>query len=471
MNEEHSGAKKPFYADIVAKQKRHTHHAEKHSRNSDPHKSRTWSENPSKIREQRPEPVHTYVPRKPFSPPKEGAPVFSALSKDSRVLLDSFPEVVNSVFPLDSKKKQLLSGQIRDLSHELTDERSSRRMGYMNDPAVLSAYIHYYMWWNLVRLTKIFASLPLQLEDDETAVDLGSGPLTVPIALWIARPDLRGKKIIWYCVDISQNALSAGEELFLSFAARTGNVPWQIIRIKGECGVALRRRVSFVASANMFNELFQDTAQPIEAQAKHHAETLISYAGQNSSVLVVEPGIPRCGRFISLLRDSLARSGFSPVAPCPHDGECPFPGLRQGKWCHFAFDTTSAPSGLLRLSEDAGLSKGRAVLSFIYSRRMADIVDSSAEEKTETPLEMVSRMANLFPSLQVRITSDIIKLPDHYTGRYGCSELGIVLVSGNWQAGDYLKNCVSGSLIMLPRPDRKNPERDPKTNALVIRLG
>jgi len=375
---------------------------------------------------------------------------------------------------MDSRKIQALPNDIRELSHELTDERSERRVGYMNEPPVLGAYIRYYQWWNLVRLTRIFASLPLELADGDAAVDLGSGPLTLPIALWMARPDLRQKKILWYCVDISQGALAAGEELFLSLAAKTGNEPWEIVRIKGECGVSLRRKVSLVASANMFNELFWDNPLPIEAQAKHHAETLASYADRNASVLVIEPGIPRAGRFVSLLRDSLMRTGFEAVAPCPHQTTCPFPGLRYGKWCHFVFDTEDAPAKLHKLSEEAGLSKDRAALSFVFSKRTesapleadaaigdADSADSSA---------VVSRLSGLFPDLAVRITSDPIKLPDFYTGRYGCSELGMVLLTGTYAAADYLKGLGSGSLVTVPRPAHKKAETDQKTGALLIRL-
>jgi hypothetical protein len=460
--------------------------------------------------------------RRPFAAPKERDPVFKKILPDTRALLEAFPEIVQSVMPLDSKRLQELPSEIRELSHGLTDERGDRRVGYMNDPAVISAYVRYYMWWNLVRLTRVFSGLPLTLHDGDAAVDLGSGPLTLPIALWMARPDLRAVKLTWYCVDLSQNALSAGEELFLSLAARTGCEPWQIVRIKGECGVPLRRRVAFVASANMFNELFWDNPAPIEQQAKHHAQDLASYADRASSIFLVEPGIPRAGRFISLMRDAFIRAGFSIQSPCPHEGVCPFPGLRNGKWCHFVFDTSDAPAKLHKLSDDAGLAKDRAALSFVFASRTEEmkadagnaqdaatglsvgdtqlaanepdagnnlsVADASIagengsaeqaapvapaipEAPAEAPLSMLSRMSSLFPDLSVRITSDPIRLPEYHTGRYGCSELGMVLLMGTYQAADYLMGCHSGSLVEVPMPDRKRPERDGKTGAIIIRL-
>jgi hypothetical protein len=424
-------------------------------------------------------------PRKPFDGPVMSTPVFGKLTAETRALLDAFPEIVQTAVPLDSKMLQSLPSDIRELSHELTDERSDRRVGYLNDPAALSAYIRYYMWWNLVRHTRLFSALPITLEDGDAAADLGSGPLTLPIALWMARPDLRDKKITWYCVDISQGALAAGEEIFLSLAAKTGNEPWTIVRVKGEFGVSLRKRVKLAASANMFNELFQDNPLPLEAQAKHHAQELASYAADDAAILLIEPGVPRAGRFVSLMRDALMRLGFDPEAPCPHMGPCPFPGLRYGKWCHFVFETEDAPTKLHKLSEDAGLSKDRAALSFVYSRRTRTVAEASGDTGTsetvsensastesagEASLSTITRLSSLFPNLKVRITSDPIRLPDFYTGRYGCSELGMVMITGTYAAADWLKECHSGSLIEVPMPDKKRPERDQKTGAILIRL-
>ena len=265
--------------------------------------------------------------------------------------------------------------------------------------------------------------------------------------------------------------------------------------MKGESGVSLKRKVSLVASANMFNELFWDNPQPIEEQAKHHASGLASYADKSASILVIEPGVPRAGRFVSLLRDSLIRLGFSVVAPCPHEFACPFPGLRYGKWCHFVFETSDAPAKLHKLSEDAGLTKDRAALSFVFVKRSAPVASEisdavsaetaagsaegtslqavgapDAAAKVSNAAETVKRLSGMFHGIRVRITSDPIRLPDYNTGRYGCSEVGMVMVCGTYQAADWLKTCESGSLIEVPRPDKKNAEYDQKTGALIIRL-
>ena len=46
----------------------------------------------------------------------------------------------------------------------------------------------------------------------------------------------------------------------------------------------------------------------------------------------------------------------------------------------------------------------------------------------------------------------------------------MVLLTGTYEAADYLKGCHSGSLVEVPMPDRKRGERDGKTGAIIIRL-
>ena len=88
-------------------------------------------------------------------------PMFSSvnLPEDSLQILNSFDQIVAQTRNMSGKQQTLLPGQIKKLSHQLTDDRSSRRVGYMNDASLISAYISYFMWWNLVRLTKLFSNL------------------------------------------------------------------------------------------------------------------------------------------------------------------------------------------------------------------------------------------------------------------------------------------------------------------------
>lgn len=373
------------------------------------------------------------------------------LPADAQKILQDFDQIAQSAMPANSKQLVIIPKIIRELSHQMTDDRGSRRLGYMNEKTFLSAYVRYFMWWNLVRLARLFANLDFDfLSDGDVCLDIGSGPLTLPCALWLARPALRQKKLVWYVMDISQGALSVGEEIFLALAAKTGGEHWKIVRVKGELGTAVKEKARFVTCANMFNELLQSRGgEPPDYLAKKYSQALFKYLdfenggaanegragnargavneGRAKSVrggpalLLVEPGVPKSARFVSLMRDAFIRRGLVALAPCPHQQSCPMDGRRagqggaNGKWCNFAFETDDAPKKLLALSASAGIPKERAVLSFVLA--------GAARESFASP-----KSGGL-----LRVASDIIRLPPEREGQkprvghYACSEQGLVL--------------------------------------------
>ena len=424
----------------------------------------------------------------------------SAIPEESREIIEKFDEIVASVRNLSGKQKVALYGHVKNLSHQLTDERSSRRLGYMNEAASISAYISYFMWWNLVRMTRLFANLPktafesLVKSEKPVALDVGSGTLTVVIALWLARPELRSKKISWYCLDLSQTALAAGEDLYYAIAAKTikdtegeslplapnakaffatpspGATPqapldpWNIIRVKGALGTSIKEKADFISCANVFNEIIQHNEQPTDFLAKKYTGELLSYLKDGeSSVLLVEPGDPHSARFLSLMRDSLIRKDFTPIAPCPHAENCPMAGRTNGrttnaqgknaKWCNFAFETESAPSRLLKFSEKAGLAKERASLSFIISKKSA--LARKSELDSDSPAQKTF----------IRIASDFIRLPDlHKSGYYACSEYGLLLAID--ESHIQPKN---GELLQIKSPGNLD-EIDKKSGAIIVKI-
>ncbi|QTQ15059.1 hypothetical protein HRQ91_11640 [Treponema parvum] len=380
------------------------------------------------------------------------------IPEDAKKILTEFLSVIQNIRPLNSRQLAKIPMQIRELSHELTDERPDRRKSYMNETVKLSSYVRYFMWWNLIRLTKLFSGFSPEnfcLEDGDVCLDAGSGPLTVVIALWLSKPELRKKKLTWYCLDISQAALTLGEEIFLSIAAKTlpetDSFPWKIIRLKGEMGLPVKQRVSFITCANMLNELLQYTALSARSKfdffAKKFCEDLLSYADEKASILLIEPGVPQSARLISSMRKNFIDKGYEPVLPCPHTGECPMTGKGGQKWCNFAFTTEDSPLPLLKLSADAGLPKDRAVLSFVLvSNRL------KKQEGSETDI--------------LRIVSDPIRLPSAKKGYYACSERGMLLA-----INEEGRDINSGDKISVEKlPQNGVYSRDKKTGAAEIFL-
>ena len=370
-----------------------------------------------------------------------------SIPSDAKALLAEFDKVIASTHPLNSKQRAQLPQVIRELSHSLTDERDKRHLGYMNRTETLSAYTHYFMWWNLVRLTKLFVNMSdrfFSLNDGDICLDIGSGPLTLVTALFMARKELRQKKLTWYCMDISQQALTVGENIFYTVASRLGFQPWNIIRVKGELGCTIKQKAHLVTSANVFNEVLQKQTMPPDYLAKKQCQNLISYAQKTDArILVIEPGVPSCARFISLIRDAFLRKDFIPVSPCTHCEACPMDGKRGGKWCNYVSSTTDAPKALKHLSDSAHLQKERAVLSFIA------VQNKVTEEKTE--------------DITFRIASDSIRLPGNRQGYYACSPLGLLLVVTQTQLA-------SGESYRLTLNTNKPLRTDAKSGAYILNL-
>ena len=477
---------KPFYEKFVKKNSSHQaldktnqFQTEEKSRNqqSKEHYQKTSGRSSDRRNEQ-------HRKKRNSTPYTFGTPVFSELTSEAKNILEHFPALLDQVLPLDAKKKQLLPQHIHTLFHELTDERSSRKTHYLNDPVKLSAYTHYYVWWNLVRLTKLLQNLDIRLDSGDYAADFGSGPLTFVCALWIAKPELRKKRLTWYCVDISNKALGFGEELFLALCAYTGKkndageLPWTVKKVCGAFGTALSEKVSLVTEANMFNEIFWNSPLSLDDQAEKAHRTIMHYLKPAGSVLFIEPGIPLAGEFLTLMRSLLLNDGFIIQAPCPHNGVCCLPNRRHhdtsahipvayNKWCHFTFETHNSPKKLLQLSEDSKLGKERASLSFLYGTRNA--TRHSDSKSTDTTTKNTADTAHT-TSIPVRICSDIIKLDSKTIGRYACSEKGFMFITGHAYKESVLNTAVSGTLLILPEASVKLNQRDKKTHALLVEV-
>ena len=381
--------------------------------------------------------------------------LFEPLPPEIRRLLDGIPALIDKVFPLPGRFRSVLPANVAELSRLLTSGRGERNLAYMGRPPLLSAYLRYFVPWNLYRLCRLLPGLDLHFAAHDRITDLGCGPLTLACALWICRPDLRSLSFEFQCIDRSGPALDAGRKLFAALAGE--KCPWKIHTVKGDINAVKRhpdterQHTALVCAVNVFNEMYGDISRGgtdnVRRSAEKAARLMGSLASDSSAILVVEPGFPRCGEFISLLREAFLERGCYPLSPCPHDKTCPLPGGKDAagkkRWCHFAFETEDAPAALHRLSSAAGLPKERAVLSFLFTK---------AAEPAHTA------------GTAVRIISDAFPLPPDRFGRYCCSPQGLVLLTGTRRT---IENAASGALVNAVI---KGNERDPKSGALLAEL-
>ncbi|MDR0624032.1 MAG: rRNA methyltransferase [Treponema sp.] len=417
-------------------------------------------------------------------------PLFPALSPESRRFLDGLPGLIDKIFPLPKRFRLSLPKDVAELSRLLTSGRGDRRVSYLGQPKFLSAYLRYFLPWNLYRLCRLLPALPLSLNHGDALTDLGSGPLTFAAALWISRPELRNRSLEFRCVDQAGPALEAGKELFAALSG--GSCLWKIKTVRAAIGAGpsygrnpalYGPPARLVSAVNFFNELYEDIphrdAAGLLRFADNHARFISSLCGTEGSLLIVEPGTPRSGEFIAALRAALLKRGRPSHAPCPHAGTCPCPGGRiapgpatkpggKGRWCHFAFDTADAAPVLRTLSAVAGIPKERAVVSFLYSGPALSAGDRAAAPVSAGPA----------PAMPVRIISDPFPVPPggrggenrgqaggraDVFGRYGCCEKGLALIRGSRELTARYESGVLANFVL------QGPEqRDPKSGALVL---
>ena len=394
--------------------------------------------------------------------------LFTPLSAESRTVLDRIPNLFNKVFPVPGRFSAALPDDVAELSRLLTAGRADRGVSYLGKPALLSAYLRYFMPWNIFRLCRLFAFLPLKLKDNDAINDLGAGPFTFASALWISRKDLRKLHLEFRCVDRTPAVLEAGKKFFTALAAETGgeNCPWEFRTIRGELmPFGSRRRgclsveihgksAALSAAVNVYNELFWNLPpadkEGLLSFTEAQADLLSSLTENDGAILVAEPGIPRSGEFISLLRQSLMERGRNPLSPCVHSAACPITGKgNKAKWCHFAFDTGDAPGQLHKLSAAAKIPKERAVLSYLFAGPKTEI-DTKVEKITGNNNTHAAKLSSGKP-VKIRVISDAFAVQDSW-GRYGCSENGMVLVTGN---RTNMNNLPSASLLELPLDSKR----------------
>jgi hypothetical protein len=212
----------------------------------------------------------------------------------------------------------------------------------------------------------------------------------------------------------------------------------------------------------MFGDISRGGDESLRRNAEKAARLLDSHGSASAHVLVMEPGFPRCGEFISLLRGAFMKRGRPPLSPCTNHDDCPF---NQKRWCHFAFETEDAPHALHRLSHAAGLPKERAVLSSLFTgpayAKQQKLTPTALMPKELTPTALTSK--KLTPTAlmsPMRVISDAFFLPPRRLGRYCCSPQGMVLLAGTHEV---IEKTASGALVNATIKD----ERDPKSGALI----
>ena len=430
-------------------------------------------------------------------------PPSSELTRDMSLVLRAVAEAL----PLSAAHKRDLPHAVRDLSRLLTADRELSGQPYWTSPRLLSAYCRYFLPWNVQRMAWLLPGLGLDrglalaldggLGAEDRILDLGSGPLTLPIALWTVYPALRTRPLHFTCVDVAPHAMASGKEIFTRLAG--GDSPWRfdLARAPLEAGLrAFKGKAKLILAGNVLNELPPPRRVSLSARLEDLARLVASRLAPDGRFFAVEPGTRLGGRLLSLLRRAalFSGAGLVPESPCPHMGPCPMLAKNAGSWCHFTVPAAgpgaAVPLELLGLTRRAKLEKRSLSLSCLVLRHgetgggdespgrnpadplaweerpdtgdfFADDDDDFEEEEygaEDGPYAPRPESGASF----VRIVSDPIRIPGREAhARYACSERGLALVHN---AG----RMPSGAALTVRWPEED--AFDPKTGAIEAEL-
>lgn len=400
--------------------------------------------------------------------------LFPPLDKTARRALELLPDVLAKVWPLKTSHKKSLPGDIADLSRVLTSNRADLGHSYWMKPANISAYLYYFLPWNIIRMARLFRGLDLKLPKNllqPVLLDAGSGPLSLPIALWLASPHLAAAPLEVLALDSAKKPLELGAKIFRELGKALSLPVWQITICCGPVQslashfYAMCKNSSpwLIAAANILNEIsqiqrsrqiqYEDDSGDLQGNEKL-AQLLSAWDPLfrhdfPPNILFVEPGARLGGDTIMELRHCALENDFAALAPCVHQNPCPLlkrsghaVSALSSSWCHFTFAADGAPAWLLDLSSQAGLAKQSLSLSPLLLSP-----DFRRENKNS---------AN-FPA---RVISRSFAVPGRSKScRYACAANGLCLMEN---AADSLSGCLVHASKKIP------DDVDAKSGAQVI---
>jgi len=370
---------------------------------------------------------------------RRAASLFPGLPPETAQMLAAYRDILTKVHPLAPRHLATLPFEVKRLSLALTCERGpGLKTNYLAAPANLSAYLYYFLPWNLYRLTRLLTGLAFDLPDGAKVLDLGCGPLTLVQALWMARPELRVRRLRFACVDQTGQVLRAGRALFAALAGEAGK-NWTIELIQAPAHKAPSGPFQAVMAANALNELARGRGAQGREMLANVADMLACRLAPDGEIFLVEPGTRLGGKLLARLRGILAEEGLWPLGPCVHAKACPMLDVRWRSWCHFVFSAQDAPQWLMDVTKKAGLEKDRASLAFL---RM------SAASPRYDPADL-------------RVVSHRFALSGGGQGAYVCGADGLRLLT--FKAPP--RGVASGALLTADLPAPK--ERDPKSGVWI----
>ena len=243
------------------------------------------------------------------------SPLFSAPDEFASRGMARLFSALDEVMPMNGAQKRDLPAACRELSAMLTTDRDTLDRPYWTAPRFTSAYLRYFLPWNLVRLSSLLPGLDFgRIPDEPLILDMGSGPLTLPLALWLSRPDLRSKPVTIVASDTTPHILELGRKLFDILRAELApECTWTIRTMRATVTQALHRlhakpgTLWMMTTGNVLNEMEERRARPGHQMSDRMRDLLENAATMlmdEGLIFSVEPGTRQGGRLLANLRKS-----------------------------------------------------------------------------------------------------------------------------------------------------------------------
>lgn len=242
-----------------------------------------------------------------------------------------------------------VAAAVKTLSAGLTGNRQLVGKGYMDDPALLGAYLLFYWPVSYAQSRYALGHLPSR---PRSVLDLGSGPAPMSFAAL----DHGAGEVI--AADRSEQALKLAAELAGEAGEPLALRKWD--PLKGE-------RIpdgsfDLVMMGHFLNELWVEDVDEA-GKITGLIEKVSGSLRKGGVILIIEPALLLTSRRLLKVRDVLVSKGFSIQAPCLFKAECPAL-KKEGNTCHT--DRSWEPPKMVKeIARAAGLHKDALKMSFL----------------------------------------------------------------------------------------------------------
>ena len=252
--------------------------------------------------------------------------------------------------PLTPHEVKQVSQGVRTLSHGLTRERQLAGAKYMDDPALLGAYLLFYWPVSYAQARQALGELPRPRE----VLDLGSGPGPMSFAAL----DAGAAQVT--SADRSKSALDLAKLLATEATEPIATREWSPDKPLPDGNFDL------IVMGHVLNELFHDGKEITPAVLDKRAaflEQVLARVKPRGSLLVIDPALRDTSRALLQVRDRLVERGYAVRAPCLFRGACPAL-VKESDWCH-AEREWRMPPVVEAIARAAGIHKESLKMSYL----------------------------------------------------------------------------------------------------------